>query len=72
MKGVNNQGRVPNIYGAWPGWDGNRINDGKGRSLSTFRTGSSSPSSGERLFTCLTDVQDGYLWRQERAGLGFW
>lgn len=37
-----------------------------------FRTGSSSPSLGGHLFTCLREVQNGYLWWQERAGLGVW
>lgn len=68
---MNNQGGSPRSL--W-GLDGmsDRIHDGEGRPQKNFRTGSSSPSLGEHLFTCLRDVRNRYLWWQERAGLGFW
>lgn len=75
MKGVNNQGEGP-TESLGPGLAGmsDRVHDWEGRPPPprTFRTASSSPSLGEHLFTCLRDVQNGYLWWQERAGLGFW
>lgn len=63
MKGVNNQGGG-STDSLGPGLAGmsNRVHDREGRPRGPSELASPPPSLGGHLFTCLRDVQNGYLW----------